>query len=243
MNIIVVKNYEEASQKAFEIIKSLVIEKPDANLGLATGSTPIRLYELMCEDHRVNKTSYKDVNTFNLDEYYGLKHDHPQSYYHFMHEHLFKHIDIKEENVHIPSGEGQIEEDCKRYNQLLSNNKRDIQLLGLGSNGHIGFNEPGTSFDTSTHYIALKESTIKDNAALFFNGDLDAVPKSAITMGIHNIMESKHILLIACGKRKAEAVKGMIEGEVTEELPASILQRHPHVTVIIDEEAASLLTK
>jgi glucosamine-6-phosphate deaminase len=134
-------------------------------------------------------------------------------------------------------------EDCKIYNQLLSNNKRDIQLLGLGSNGHIGFNEPGTSFDTSTHYIALKESTIKDNAALFFNGDLDAVPKSAITMGIHNIMESKHILLIACGKRKAEAVKGMIEGEVTEELPASILQRHPHVTVIIDEEAASLLTK
>ena len=244
IELIKVKDYKELSEVAGKVMLELVQAKPDCTLGLATGSSPVGLYQFLIDAYKKGEVSFANVKSFNLDEYCDLPREHPESYYSFMHTNLFNHIDIKEENVHLPSSLGKdLEKNCKDYSDALNAATVDMQLLGIGANGHIGFNEPGTSFDTSTHYIALKESTIKDNAALFFNGDLDAVPKSAITMGIHNIMESKHILLIACGKRKAEAVKGMIEGEVTEELPASILQRHPHVTVIIDEEAASLLTK
>ena len=211
MKVIIVENYEEASQEAAKIFINQVKEKPNSILGLATGSTPVRMYELLREDHEKNHTSYKDVKSYNLDEYFGLDASHPQSYHYFMYKNLFNGI--------------------------------DIQLLGIGSNGHIGFNEPGTDFNSKTHYVDLKESTIKDNARLFFDGDEDAVPKQAISMGIQNIMDAKSVVLIACGKNKENAVKGMIEGPVTPELPASVLQNHKDVTVIIDKAAAALLEK
>ena len=160
-----------------------------------------------------------------------------------MYKNLFNGIDIKDENVHVPCGQGNIQENCDKYNKMLAENPIDIQLLGIGSNGHIGFNEPGTDFNSKTHYVDLKESTIKDNARLFFNGDEDAVPKQAISMGIQNIMDAKSVVLIACGKNKENAVKGMIEGPVTPELPASVLQNHKDVTVVIDKAAAALLEK
>ena len=243
MQVTIVKDYEEASQVAFGIMIDQVKNKPNSNLGLATGSTPLRLYELMREDHKKNGTSYKDIKTFNLDEYYGLAPTHPQSYYYFMYHNLFFELDIDMNNVHVPKGEGSIEEETEAYNKLLAENPIDLQLLGIGSNGHIGFNEPGTPFDSTTHYIKLKESTIQDNARLFFNGNIDEVPTHAVTMGIKNIMEAKKVILIACGKNKAKAVKGLIEEEKTVELPASALQDHPNVHLIIDVEAASLLSK
>lgn len=243
MKLIICENYEEASVEAAKVMLEIVKNNPTANLGLATGSTPIKMYELMVEDHEKNGTSYKDVKSYNLDEYYGLENTHPQSYYYFMQKHLFSKIDIKSENVHVPSGAGDIQASCDEYNKMLDENSIDIQLLGIGSNGHIGFNEPGTSFDAVTHVVNLKQSTIEDNARLFFDGKIDDVPKQAVSMGISNIMNAKKVLLLAFGKGKAEAVKGMIEGPVTEELPASVLQNHKDVTVILDKEAASLLTK
>ena len=243
MKLIICENYEEASAEAAKVMLEIIKNKPNANLGLATGSTPVKMYELMVEDHEKNGTSYKDIKSYNLDEYYGLEHTHPQSYYYFMQKHLFSKVDIKPENVHVPKGSGDIQASCDEYNKLLAENVIDIQLLGIGSNGHIGFNEPGTDFNSKTHYVDLKESTIKDNARLFFNGDEDAVPKQAISMGIQNIMDAKSVVLIACGKNKENAVKGMIEGPVTPELPASVLQNHKDVTVIIDKAAAALLEK
>ncbi len=242
MKIIRVKDYEEASQKALEIMLE-VIKKGDATLGLATGSTPERLYELLKEDHEKNGTSWANIKSYNLDEYYGLDDSHPQSYYYFMWSHLFDTLDIKKENIHVPSGKGDKQQVCDDYNALLEKAPRDIQLLGIGSNGHIGFNEPGSAFDSVTHYIDLKQSTIEDNAKLFFDGDIDAVPKSAITMGIQNIMDAKEVLLIATGERKAECVKAMIEGEVSTDCPASILQKHDNAIVIVDDAAAALLSK
>ena len=243
MKVIIVKNYEEASQEAAKIFINQVKENPQSILGLATGSTPIRMYELLREDHEKNHTSYKDVKSYNLDEYFGLDASHPQSYHYFMYKNLFNGIDIKDENVHVPCGQGNIQENCDEYNKMLAENPIDIQLLGIGSNGHIGFNEPGTSFDAVTHKVDLKQSTIDDNALLFFDGKIDDVPKQAISMGIKNIMNAKSILILAFGKGKAEAVKGMIEGPVTTDLPASVLQNHDDVTVIIDKDAGSLLTK
>ena len=243
MKLIICENYEEASAEAAKVMLGIIKNKPTANLGLATGSTPVKMYELMVEDHEKNGTSYKDIKSYNLDEYYGLEHTHPQSYYYFMQKHLFSKLDIKPENVHVPKGSGDIQASCDEYNKLLAENVIDIQLLGIGSNGHIGFNEPGTSFDAVTHVVDLKQSTIEDNARLFFDGKIEDVPKQAVSMGISNIMNAKSVLLLAFGKGKAEAVKGMIEGPVTEELPASILQKHQDVTVILDKDAASLLTK
>ncbi len=242
MKIIVLKDFESVSQAAAKMIIDQVKENPASTLGLATGSSPIRLYEIMREDHKENGTSYKDVKSFNLDEYYGLSHDHPQSYYYFMNHHLFSGIDIDLNNVHVPSGTLGKEEAADEYNKMLAENHVDLQLLGIGSNGHIGFNEPGTPFDSLTHCVALKESTIQDNARLFFDGKVEDVPTHAITMGIGNIMQAGKVLLIACGKNKAKAVKGMIEDEPSIDLPASALQNHPDFTVIIDEDAASLLT-
>lgn len=243
MKVIICKNKEEGSAKACEIMTGIVKNNPKAILGLATGSTPVQLYADMVEDHKKNGTSYKEVQTYNLDEYFGLDQSHPQSYHYFMCQHLFNHIDIDMNNVHVPKGKGNIEEEVAAYNKLLKENPLDIQLLGIGSNGHIGFNEPGTPFDSVTHKVDLKQSTIEDNARLFFNGKIEDVPTQAVSMGISNIMDAKKILLLAFGKNKAEAVKGMIEGPQTVDLPASALQNHPDCILIVDEEAASLLTK
>ncbi|RHS96054.1 glucosamine-6-phosphate deaminase [Erysipelatoclostridium sp. AM42-17] len=243
MKVIVAENREIASQEGAKIIIDQVKNNPETILGLATGTTPIDLYNNMVKDHKENGTDYSKVKSYNLDEYVGLDGTHPQSYYCFMFEHLFNHININPENVHVPVGKGDLQAACNAYNDALKQNQVDIQLLGIGSNGHIGFNEPGTPADSVTHVVDLKESTIKDNARLFFNGDEDAVPKQAVSMGIANIMNAKKVLLLAFGEGKAKAVKGMLEGEVTPELPASILQNHPDVTVIVDKAAASLLEK
>ena len=240
INIIKVKNNDEASDKAFELMKEYL--QPGKVLGLATGSTPLGLYARMIRDHEENGTSYLDIKTFNLDEYVGLEITHPESYYAFMHRNLFDHIDIREENVHIPCGLGDdLEEKAREYDEMIDQDPVDIQILGIGSDGHIAFNEPGTPFDSPTHITDLAESTIRDNCR-FFDNDISKVPTQAVTQCIGTIMKAKNIILIATGANKAQAVRDMIEGEVDEACPASILQRHPNVYAIIDEAAASLLS-
>lgn len=243
MKVVVKKDYEEASKYVADMFIDLVKTDPEAVIGLATGSSPVRAYELMQEDHKNHGTSWQGVKSYNLDEYCGLAPDHPQSYHYFMHKQLFDGLDVKEDNIHVPDGLNNPEAECDRYTKMLAENPRDLQLLGIGSNGHIGFNEPGTSFTSHTHKVALKQSTIKDNARLFFDGDEEAVPHFAVTMGIADIMDAKKIVLIACGERKAEAVKGLVEGPVSEDLPASVLQNHPDAVIVVDEAAASLLKK
>ena len=239
MKVIVVKDYEQMSDKAFEIMKQVVVANPNGVLGLATGTTPIGLYKRMIEDCKQG-TSYKNIKTVNLDEYKGLDVNSDQSYVYFMRDNLFNHIDIDLNNTNIENGKAEnAEEECARYNALLEVLQQDIQLLGLGSNGHIAFNEPGTPFGSVTHVVDLQESTIKDNARLF--NDISEVPRQAFTMGLKNIMNAKKILILASGANKAKAVYGMIHGEVTESLPASVLQLHPDCTLIIDEAAALLL--
>ena len=240
MKVIVVENYEEMSAKAAEILTNIVKNNPKAVLGLATGSSPIGTYQNMAKDHKENGTSYKDVVTVNLDEYVGLTSDHNQSYAYFMYENLFKNIDVPMASTNLPSGSAKdLQAECDRYNKLLETYQQDVQVLGLGSNGHIGFNEPGTPFGSVTHLVDLAESTIKDNSRLFQS--IDEVPRQALSMGIKNIMNAKSILVVVSGKNKAQAVYGMVKGEVTTNLPASVLQLHPNVTVICDKDAASLL--
>ena len=240
MNVIIAKSYDEMSKKAFEIMKATVEGKKNATLGLATGSTPIGLYEAMIADHKACGTSYAEVSTFNLDEYVGLDYSSDQSYVYFMREHLFDHIDIKLENTNIENGKAaDPAAECARYNALLAENTVDLQILGIGSNGHIAFNEPGTPFDSITHVVDLTETTIKDNSRLF--NSIDDVPKQAFTMGLSNIMTAKKIVVLANGANKAKAVYGMVHGEITEDIPASILQNHSDCTLICDEAAAALL--
>ena len=240
MKIIVVENYEEMSERGAEIIAEVVKSNPNATLGLATGSTPIGLYKKLISEYEQGEISFKDIHTVNLDEYVGLDGENNQSYRYFMNTQLFNHVDIDKANTHVPCGVAEdMEKECERYTQIIRDNPQDIQLLGLGSDGHIGFNEPGSPLDGHTHIVELEESTIRDNARLFDR--IEDVPKSAITMGIADVMQAKSVLLIANGANKAEAVKAMIQGEVTENCPASILQRHNNVTVIIDKEAAKLL--
>ena len=240
MKVIITENYEEMSAKAAEILTAIVKNNPNATLGLATGSSPIGTYQNMIKDHKENGTSYKNVHTVNLDEYVGLTADHDQSYAYFMRDNLFNHIDVKPENTNVPSGVAKdLGAECDRYNALLDEYKQDVQLLGLGSNGHIGFNEPGTPFGSVTHLVDLTESTIKDNSRLF--ASIDEVPRQALSMGIKNIMNAKSILVVVSGANKAKAVYGMVKGEITPELPASVLQLHPFVTVVCDKAAASLL--
>ncbi len=241
IKVITCKDYEEVSDRAAEIMLDVVKNNPKAVLGLATGSSPIGLYQRMIKDHQENGTSYAEITTFNLDEYVGLEQEHPQSYYTFMHQNLFNHIDIKKENVNLPSVQGEdMQANCDAYNELLSKYKIDLQLLGIGSNGHLAFNEPGTPFDSVTQVVDLLDSTIQDNAR-FFDNDMSKVPTQSITMGIKNVMDAKRILLIASGKNKAEAIYQTVRGEVSTDCPASILQRHPDVTIVVDEDAASLL--
>ncbi len=238
--VIIVDNYEEISKEAFNVMKEFL--KPNAVLGLATGSSPVGLYQEMIKDHKENGTSYAEIKTFNLDEYANLPKDHQESYYTFMHRNLFDHIDIKEENVHVPNGNGDLEANCKEYDEMIDKSPVDIQLLGIGANGHIGFNEPGTSFESLTHVTDLTEQTRKDNAR-FFDPLNEEVPTQACTMGLKTIMKAKKVLLVANGENKAKAIKGLLEGEVTEDLPASILQKHHDVVVIIDKAAGKLLEK
>ena len=236
MKIIKVKNYEEMSEEALKVILEVVKNNPKAVLGLATGSTPLGLYAKMAEDHKANGTSYAECRAVNLDEYVGLDAESDQSYVYFMRENLFKHIDIKPENTHIENGKAEDKEaECARYNALLDELRQDIQVLGIGSNGHIAFNEPGTPFNSVTHIVDLAESTIKDNSRLF--NSIDEVPRQAFTMGLSNIMNAKKILILANGAGKAYAIGELVNGEPREEIPASILKNHPDCILICDELA------
>ena len=240
MKVIIVEDYEQMSKKAGEIVLDVVKKNPDAVLGFATGTSPIGLYDYLVQANKNGEVSFANVKTVNLDEYAGISATNENSYAYFMKKHLFDRIDIDNKNTNLPNGiaeDRQVE--CDRYNALLDQMQQDIQVLGIGSNGHIGFNEPGTSFNSTTHIVDLTESTIKDNSRLF--DDVSQVPLQAFSMGIKNIMNAKQIVLVASGKNKAKAVKGLIKGEITEELPASILQLHPFVTIVIDKDAASLL--
>lgn len=240
MKIIIVENYDEMSDQGAELIAQVIQSDPCATLGLATGSTPIGLYQRLIKKNERGEISFKDVKTVNLDEYVGLNGENEQSYRYFMNVQLFNHVNIDKNNTHVPCGVADdMEKECERYTALLQENPQDIQLLGLGSDGHIGFNEPGSPFEGHTHVVELEESTIRDNARLFAR--IEDVPRRAITMGIADVMQAKSILLLANGANKAAAVKAMIQGEVDENCPASILQRHNNVTVIIDKEAAKLL--
>lgn len=240
MKIIVTKDYEELSAKAAKIMLEVVRENPYAVLGLATGTTPLGLYAYMIADHEQKGTSYAHIRTANLDEYKGLPKTHPQSYAYFMRKNLFDGLGIHSENTNIENGMAADEEkECARYDEVLEQLPRDIQLLGLGSNGHIAFNEPGTPFGSGTHVVALSESTVKDNARLF--DDISEVPRKAFTMGIRQIMQAKKILILASGANKADAVAKMVKGEVTEAVPASVLQLHPDCTLIVDKAAAAKL--
>jgi glucosamine-6-phosphate deaminase len=242
MHIIPVKDFNDLGRKASQFIIQLVREKPDAVLGLATGSTPKSTYKELIQDHRLNGTSYQHVRTVNLDEYVGLAKDNPNSYHYFMRDQLFNHIDIPDRNIYIPNGlASDLDEECRRYDRLITElGGVDLQILGIGRNGHIGFNEPGTSFEVMTHVVDLTLDTRKANAR-FFN-TLEEVPKQAITMGIKNILQSRSILLLASGPSKADAMARLLnESKITNAFPASSLHQHRNVTVIADEDALSMV--
>ncbi|MGJ7910161.1 glucosamine-6-phosphate deaminase [Neobacillus sp. LXY-1] len=238
MKIIEVKDYMEMSQKAAEYIIEKVCNQPNIKLGMATGGTPVGMYKKLVEDHQKNGTSYKKVMTFNLDEYIGLNGDNKNSYRYYMNENLFNHIDIdKKRNTFIPRGDiKDYNEECLRYEDLIDKHGGvDVQILGIGNNGHIGFNEPGTSFQSVTHVVNLASSTIQANARFFER--MEEVPTQAITMGISTIMRSKEILLLVSGESKNQALHSLLNGEITESFPASILKNHPCVTIIADKAA------
>lgn len=240
--LIIADNYDEMSKIAAEmVIKKIKEAKDRFVLGLATGSTPEGLYRYLVEDHKKNDTSYEHITTFNLDEYAKLSRENENSYYYFMNDHLFNHIKIPRENIHIPDGNQEnLEEECLRYEALIEQSGGiDLQLLGIGHNGHIGFNEPGTSFQSKTHIVELDETTRIANAR-FFNA-LEEVPTHAVTMGISTIMKSREILLLISGKNKAETAQKLLEGEISEAFPASVLKQHPNITAIIDRDAYSLI--
>lgn len=237
MKLIRTENYTEMSLEAGKIIVDKIRTNPSLTLGLATGSTPKGVYDYLIQDHEENGTTYKQVKSVNLDEYIGLSVEDPNSYHYFMNQTLFKHLDINDNQTHIPNGAaGDLEQECLRYEQLIKElGGIDLQLLGIGQNGHIGFNEPGTPFTSTTHIVTLAQNTREANSR-FFNS-LDEVPTHAITMGIASILKSNEILLLVSGKRKAEALYKFVNGEISEEFPASALKYHSNVTVIADRDA------
>lgn len=240
MEIIVAKDYQDMSEAAADIIAELVAEKPGCVLGLATGSTPEGLYAELVKRYEEEGLDFSRVATFNLDEYRGLPADHEQSYHYFMQKHLFSHVNVRPENTHVPNGANpDAEAACEAYEASIAlAGGVDLQLLGLGHNGHIGFNEPAPEFPKETHCVELTESTINANSRLF--DSIDDVPREAYTMGIGTIMAAKEILVVANGSDKADIVRRAFFGPVTPEVPASILQFHPNVTVVVDKEAGAL---
>jgi len=241
MRIIITKDFEDMSRRAAHILAGQLIMKPESVLGIATGSTPIGTYKNLISMYREHLISFEHAVTFNLDEYYGLDASSDQSYRYFMEENLFKHVNIKRENIHIPSGTcSDVKAECELYEESIRHaGGIDMQLLGIGRNGHIGFNEPDVKFEAVTHLVELDEDTILANSRFFKT--IDEVPRKAISMGIKTIMHSKKILLLAAGKEKAPTVYHMIYGDIKPELPASVLQIHPDVTVLLDEAAAEEL--
>ena len=227
------------SRKASNIISAQVIMKPDCVLGLATGSTPIGLYQQLVAWYEKGDLDFSEVRTVNLDEYKGLSRENDQSYYYFMHHNLFDHVNLPAENSHLPNGmEPDSDKECRRYSELIrSMGGVDLQLLGIGHNGHIGFNEPGDAFDNDVHCVDLTQSTIEANKRFFASAD--DVPKQAYTMGIKTIMQAKKILIVASGEDKADIVRDAFFGPITPKVPASVLQLHNDVTLVADEAALS----
>lgn len=240
MKIIKAKDYEDMSRKAANIISAQVILKPDCVLGLATGSTPIGAYKQLAAWYEKGDVDFAEVSTYNLDEYRGLSHDDPQSYHYFMRENFFDHINIDLNNTHVPDGSNpDAAAACSEYDKIVAAaGYPDLQLLGIGNNGHIGFNEPDDHFSKGTHCVDLTESTIQANSRLF--DSIDDVPRQAYTMGTQTIMYARMILVVANGEAKAQAVHDMCYGPVTPACPASILQLHTNCVVVADEAALAL---
>ena len=243
MKIYVGKNYEEMSHLAANIIAAQVTLKPDSVLGLATGSSPVGMYKELIARYQAGDLDFSAVKSVNLDEYVGLEPTHDQSYRYFMQDNLFNHVNIDPANTNVPNGmAADPAAECDRYEEVIASmGGVDIQVLGMGHNGHIGFNEPSDVFELETHLVDLAQTTIDANARFFASAD--EVPRRALTMGIKTIMQAKMVLVVVSGKDKAEIVKKAFTGPVTPQVPASILQFHPDVTLIVDEAAAALLGK
>lgn len=240
MNIIEFESKDQLGKEAAAIIARTIAAKPDAVLGLATGGTPIETYKELIQLHQANQLSFKQTKTINLDEYAGLNPEHENSYMTYMKRHLFDHIDLPQDQYFLPNGKAaHLEKECLRYDQLIEDvGGIDLQLLGIGQNGHIGFNEPGTPFNSKTHVVQLDENTRQANARYF--SSIEEVPTHAITMGIASILSSKKILLLASGKSKAKVIQYLERAEIHPDFPASALKLHEDVTVMIDREAGSL---
>jgi len=241
MDIIIKKNYNEVSEFAAKCILNVIKEKSDAVLGLPTGSTPIGMYNILVDEYKKKSISFNDIKTFNLDEYIGLSKSNKHSYYNFMEKNLFSNIDIRKENINIPNGmTNNIEKECVQYeNKIKEAGYMDILFLGIGQNGHIGFNEPADFFEPFTHEVKLKNKTVVANSRFFEK--IEDVPTTAITMGIKTILSAKKIILIAVGVAKADSIAKMVKGKITPQLPASILQLHNDITIIADEAATTKL--
>ncbi len=242
MNLTIVEDAEAMGRFAADIFEAQIKAKPESVLGLATGSTPVPLYQQLVRDSREGKVDFSGVRTVNLDEYAGLSPENPQSYRYFMQENLFDHISILPEHTALPNGRAKdLAAECLQYDQRISDwGGIDLQLLGIGHNGHIGFNEPGTVFEKKTHVVTIAKKTRMANAR-FFDGDIHAVPKMAITMGIGNIMKARKIILLVSGESKAKILDTALFGDISPAVPASVLQLHPDVTVIADVAAAGLI--
>ncbi|MBI4544582.1 MAG: glucosamine-6-phosphate deaminase [Gemmatimonadetes bacterium] len=243
MLVIIRKDYDAVSQEAARLVSDRLLKKPDLVLGLATGGTPRGLYQELARLHREKGLDFSKVTTFNLDEYIGLPPSHEQSYHTFMHQALFQHVNLDPRNIYIPDGMTQdVGTFCDWYEaQIERVGGMDLQVLGIGGNGHLAFNEPGSSLGSRTRIKTLTERTIRDNARFF--GSLEAVPRYAITMGIGTIMDARELVLLATGEGKAEAIRDSVEGPITAMVPASIIQMHRRAYVIIDEAAASKLSR
>ncbi len=243
MEIIIQPNAEEASMIAARHVARLVRDKPNAVLGLATGSTPLAMYHELVRMHREQGLDFSGVTTFNLDEYVGLPPEHPASYHAFMWENFFRHINVQRERVHIPDGmSSHVPAFCRKYEEaIVAAGGIDLQVLGIGADGHIGFNEPSSSLASRTRIKTLTAQTRVDNAQAF--GSADKVPFHVITMGVGTIMDARHVIILAFGEKKAEAIAGAVEGPISAMNPASILQMHPVTTCIIDEGAATKLRR
>lgn len=237
MNVLTFKTNQELNEAGAGIIAGLIQTNPRAVLGLATGSTPVGIYEELVRSFRKGLISFKLATTFNLDEYAGLPADHPESYHAYMQQHLFSHVDFDPGRCHLPNGMApDLDAECIRYNELLEAAKQiDLQILGLGHNGHIGFNEPDHALNSGTHLVKLKESTRQANARFF--SSIDEVPTHALTMGVGTILKAKTILLIVRGEEKAQIVHQALTGPIRTEIPASLLQTHPNLVVLLDQEA------
>lgn len=243
MRVIIASDYDDVSKTAASIVAKEIKTKPSAVIGLATGSTPLGTYRELIRMHEELGLDFSRVRTFNLDEYFRLPPDHPQSYHTFMFENLFDHVNVKPENISIPDGmAADVEGFCVNYEERIREaGGIDLQVLGIGRDGHIGFNEPGSSLGSRTRLKTLTEETVRDNAK-FFGGE-EKVPRLAITMGIGTILEARKLLMLASGNEKAGAVREAIEGPVSSQVTASALQLHPQVTVVIDEKAGRLLKR